>query len=129
MEIGESTGTLASPEYRTSNGGVWQPGDVIQAAIGQSDNAFTPLQLATYCATIANNGTRLKTHLVKQVTNYNRDQVISETKPEVVSQVDISEENLKMVQEAMRGVVQSGGTANSVFDDYGIAIAAKTGTR
>lgn len=128
VEIGESTGTLASPEYRTSNGGVWQPGDVIQAAIGQSDNAFTPLQLATYCATIANNGTRLKTHLVKQVTNYNRDQVISETEPEVVSQVDISQENLKIVQEAMKGVTQSGGTANSIFGDYGITIAAKTGT-
>ncbi len=128
VEIGESPGTLASPEYRTANGGVWQPGDVIQAAIGQSDNAFTPLQLAAYCATIANNGTRLKTHLVKQVTNYNRDQVISQTQPEVVSQVDISQENLKIVQEAMRGVTQSGGTAGSVFGNYGIAVAAKTGT-
>ena len=70
----------------------------------------------------------MKTHLVKQVTNYNRDQVISETEPEVVSQVDISQENLKIVQEAMKGVTQSGGTANSIFGDYGITIAAKTGT-
>lgn len=128
VEIGESTGTLASPEFRTRNGGVWQPGDVIQAAIGQSDNAFTPLQLATYCATIANNGTRLKTHLVKQVTNYNRDTVISETQPETITNVDISPENLKLVQEAMKSVTQPGGTANSVFKDYGVTIAAKTGT-
>lgn len=128
VEIGESTGTLASPELRAKNGGVWQPGDVIQAAIGQSDNAFTPLQLATYCATIANNGTRLKTHLVKEVTNYNRDQVISETKPVETDKVDVSPENLKIVQEDMKGVSQAGGTAYSVFKDYGIAIASKTGT-
>ena len=41
---------------------------------------------------------------------------------------NIHEENLKTVQEAMKGVTQSGGTANSVFGDYGITIAAKTGT-
>lgn len=128
VEIGESSGILASPQYRVDNGGVWQPGDVIQAAIGQSDNAFTPLQLATYCATIANNGTRLKTHLVNQITNYNRDTVLSTTEPEVVAETAISAENLKTVQEGMRSVTQAGGTASSVFGNYGIAVAAKTGT-
>lgn len=127
VEIGESAGSLASPEQRTANGGVWQAGDVIQAAIGQSDNAFTPLQLATYCATIANNGTRYKTHLVKQVTNYSRDQVIMEMQPEVKEQVAVSEENLKIVQNGMRSVAQ-GGTASSVFSNYGVAVACKTGT-
>jgi len=128
VEIGESTGTLASPDLRTANGGVWQPGDVIQAAIGQSDNAFTPLQLATFCATIANNGTRYKTHLVKQVTNYNRNQIILETQPKIEEQVAVSQENLKIVQESMKLVAESGGTANSIFGNYGITIASKTGT-
>ena len=128
VEIGESAGILASPSYRTENGGTWQPGDVVQAAIGQSDNAFTPLQLATYCATIANNGTRLKTHLVKKVTNYSREQTLSETQPEVVAKTEISQSNLKAVQQAMRSVTQSGGTASSVFGNYRISIAAKTGT-
>jgi penicillin-binding protein 2 len=127
VEIGESEGTLASPSYRISNGGTWQPGDVIQAAIGQSDNAFTPLQLATYCATIANNGTRLKTHLVDKITDYTRDTVLSQTEAEEVETVSVSAENLKIVQEGMREVCTI-GTASSTFGDYGIAVAGKTGT-
>lgn len=130
IELGENEGSLASPEARTNAGGIWNPGDVIQAAIGQSDNTFTPLQLATYCATIANNGTRLQTHLVKKVTNYNQDQVLSETKPEepvVVEEVPVSQENLKLVQAGMRAVCSSEGTGRS-FANYGVAVAAKTGT-
>ena len=130
IELSENEGILASPEYRTSAGGVWNPGDVIQAAIGQADNSFTPLQLATYCATIANDGTRLQTHLIRKITNYNRDKVIMENDPEnptVVEKVDVSPENLKLVQEGMRAVCSSEGTA-SIFANYGVAIAGKTGT-
>lgn len=127
VELGESEGILASPSYRTSHGGTWQPGDVIQAAIGESDNAFTPLQLAAYCATIANNGTRLKTHIVDKVTDYSRKTVVSETKAEVVEQVSVSEENLKVVQQGMRKVCTE-GTASTAFANYGIAVAGKTGT-
>lgn len=127
IEIGEETGILASPTYRVTNGGTWQPGDVIQAAIGQSDNSFTPIQLATYCATIANNGTRLKTHIVDKITDYTRQTVLSETNPEEVETVSVSQENLKIVQEGMR-MVCTQGTASSTFADYGIAIAGKTGT-
>ncbi len=130
IELGENEGSLASPEARTNAGGIWNPGDVIQAAIGQSDNTFTPLQLATYCATIANNGTRLQPHLVQKVTNYNQDQVLSEKKPEepvVVEEVPVSLENLKLVQAGMRAVCSSEGTGRS-FANYGVAVAAKTGT-
>lgn len=127
IEIGESEGILASPSYRVENGGTWQPGDVIQAAIGQSDNSFTPIQLATYCATIANNGVRLKTHIVDKVTDYTRETVVSETEPEVAETVGVSQENLKIVQTGMRSVCTT-GTASSYFADYGIAIAGKTGT-
>lgn len=124
VEVYESTGILAG---RDSD--VWYGGNTCQAAIGQSDNAFTPLQLATYAATIANDGVRLRTHFVDKVTDYSRENVIIDNgkEPEVVETTGVSAENMKIVKEGMRGVVTS-GTANSVFGNYKIDIAAKTGT-
>ena len=58
VELNEASGVLAGLAYREKLGTTWLPGDTIQAAIGQSDNLFTPIQLANYCATIANGGTR-----------------------------------------------------------------------
>lgn len=131
IEINEGRGTLASPEERKAAGGIWNPGDVLQAAIGQSDNSFTPLQLATFVATMANDGIRLRPHLVSKVTNYNRDQIVMENNPdspEVVMDVGVSEKNMKLVQQGMRQVCQTGGTAAATFGSYGIAVAGKTGT-
>lgn len=130
IEISEGKGTLASPATRAAAGGTWQGGDVVQAAIGQADNSFTPLQLATYVATIANNGVRLKTHLVSKVTDYSRKNIVQENdpeKPQVMDNVNVSQKNLDIVKKGMREVVQPGGTAAS-FANYGIAIAGKTGT-
>ncbi|WP_101697418.1 peptidoglycan D,D-transpeptidase FtsI family protein [Clostridium minihomine] len=130
LEINEGTGILASPQVRTAAGGTWEGGDVVQAAIGQADNSFTPLQLATYVATLVNDGERLKTHVISKITNYNRDQSVMENSadsPQVVDNVNISKENLDIVKKGMRAVTQPGGTAAS-FANYGIAIAGKTGT-
>ena len=125
VEIEESKGTLAGRDSVT-----WQPGNTVQAAIGQSDNAFTPVQLATYVATIANNGVRLKTHLVNKITDYERKNVIADyTKPEVADNIGVTAENLKTVQNAMLNVTQDeDGTAYSMFGDYKIKVAGKTGT-
>ena len=69
IEIGEAEGVLAGRAQREAIGSTmgWFPGDTIQAAIGQSDNLFTPVQLASYISTIANGGTRYKTHLIKEI--------------------------------------------------------------
>lgn len=127
LEVDESNGTLAGRDSKT-----WQEGNTVQAAIGQSDNAFTPVQLATYTATIANNGTRLRTHLIKEIKNYKRTKTIykyNRKKPEVEDTCGVSKYNLSVVQSAMRSVVaDSGGTAYSVFGNYPIPVAAKTGT-
>lgn len=126
VEIEESKGTLAGRDSTS-----WQAGNTVQAAIGQSDNAFTPLQLATYTATIANNGTRLKTHVVKKVTNYERTKTLEEysTKPTVVDSVGVSQKNLDIVKNGMLQVTQNeDGTANYMFGDYKVKVAAKTGT-
>lgn len=127
IEISESTGVLAGRDSTS-----WLPGNTVQAAIGQSDNTFTPMQLATYVATVANNGVRYRTHLVSKITSYDRKEnvlVNDPEKPEIVETVDVSRHTLDVVQSGMRQVCSSGyGTANFVFGTYPIAVAGKTGT-
>lgn len=124
VEIDESTGILAGRDSTH-----WTAGNTVQAAIGQSDNAFTPAQLATYVATIANDGTRLKTHLVDKVTTYDREKTVEKTESEVESTLKVDKKNLKAVQEGMWSVCnEEDGTAYGIFGDYGIEVAGKTGT-
>lgn len=125
VEIDEARGTLAGRDSTT-----WEEGNTVSAAIGQSDNAFTPVQLATYAATLANNGTRLKTHLVSKVTDYERKTTVKDyNTKKTVDTAGVSEKNLKTVQKAMLNVTQSeSGTAYSVFGKYKVKVAAKTGT-
>ena len=127
VEVGESKGTLAGRDSYS-----WTPGNTVQAAIGQSDNNFTPMQLATYAATIANNGVRYRTHMIDKITTYDRSKVVFENnpnKPEVVDKLDVNSYNLKVVQNAMRDVVASDyGTAYYSFLDFPLSVAAKTGT-
>lgn len=128
IELSESTGILANPEeYKELHNADWTDGITVQAAIGQSDNSFTPLQLATYVATIANDGVRLRTHLVDKVTDYTRETVVSETESEVMAELGVDQSYLDDVKYAMSLVTTEGGTA-SRFADYGVKIAAKTGT-
>ncbi len=124
VEVEESKGFLAGRDSTS-----WQAGNTVQAAIGQSDNAFTPLQLATYAATIANNGTRLKTHVVSKITDYERTNTLKSYDEVVEDTCGISQENLDIVQNAMLQVTQNpDGTAYSMFGDYKVKVAAKTGT-
>lgn len=126
VEVGESTGILAGPEHCEKLGAKWYESGSSQAAIGQSDNMFTPLQLAAYAGTIANGGKRFKTHLVSKITDYSRKNTIKEFTPELISDAAVSEENLKAVKEGMRQVAVS-GTAKD-FSNFPVKIAAKTGT-
>lgn len=125
IEIEESKGTLAGRDSTN-----WMPGNTVQAAIGQSDNAFTPLQLATYAATLANDGTRLKTHVVSKITDYERKNNVQDySRPVVVDNCAVSQKNLEIVQKSMLEVTQNqDGTAHSMFGDYKVKVAAKTGT-
>ena len=127
IELSESSGVLAGPAERKSSGGAWYDADTVEAAVGQSDNQFTPLQLATYVATIANNGVRLKPHLVSKITDYTRKDVIKQTAPETVESIGVSQSYLDYVKKAMHSVATD-GTASSMFKNYGIPLAAKTGT-
>ena len=126
IEINESEGIVAGPKHSEIVGSHWYESGSSQAAIGQSDNMITPLQLATYTATIANGGKRYRTHIIKKIMDYARAKVIKEVTPELVEDTGVSEENLKAVKEGMREVAIS-GTARD-FAAYPIPIGAKTGT-
>ncbi len=117
---GEALGTVANPENKKKlikdiKRSGWYGADTVQAAIGQSINAYTPLQLANYVATIANNGTRYKLRIIK------------DDKIEVEEKINISSETLKAVKNGMRNVVEE-GSAGAIFSGYPIAIGGKTGT-
>lgn len=126
VEIPESKGILAGPEYRKKYDMVWNPGDTVQAGIGQSDNLFTPLQLCNYCATIANGGKRYQMHFVKSRISRSTG-IITETGANVVRTVDVSESNIKTVQNGMRRVATDGGPS-TVFNRISTKVACKTGT-
>ena len=119
-ELSESAGIMSDPKtYTERHGANWYDGLTIQAAIGQCDDMFTPIELAEYCAMIANGGTRYKTHFLNKVTDYDRAVEKETAEPEVVLKAEIEDEYFKVVRE---------GTAASTFSDFGIAVAGKTGT-
>lgn len=126
VEIPEAKGILAGPEYRKKFDMVWNPGDTVQAGIGQSDNLFTPLQLANYCATVANGGKRYQLHFVKSRISQSTG-VVTETGANVVRTVDVSERNFATVKRGMRRVATEGGPSE-VFSKIDTKVACKTGT-
>lgn len=127
VELAEYTGTLAGKEAREAAGGIWNPGDTIQAAIGQSDNAFTPLQMAVYTSTIATGGQRYKAHFMQAVYDYSISELKENNFSEVLSEASISESTFNTVREGMLQVSED-GTASATFGNYPIKVAGKTGT-
>ena len=123
IELTESAGILAGPDTREN----WYEGYTIQAAIGQSDNAFTPLQLATYVSTVANSGTRYKTTLIDKIVNYEQNETVIENKPVVVSQIEYRQSDINAVKNAMLSVTED-GTGSAIFKSYAIKVGGKTGT-
>ena len=126
IEISEASGILAGKEYRKSIGSYWVDGDTLQAAIGQSDNLFTPLQMAVYTSTLANNGTRYKATIIDKTMNYALTQTLSETQPIVLDESGISQENYDVVKQGMLKVTTEGTAA--ALSNYPIDIGGKTGT-
>ena len=126
IEIGESAGALASPEYAEANGLEWTDGQTLTAAIGQSYNLFTPLQLANYMATLAGNGEHYQTHLLKNVKSYNNGSLIYAHSSEPVNTVEMSKSTQKAVLQGMRNLVTS--TLAYQFSNCVVSAGAKTGT-
>lgn len=125
IEIGESAGVLAGPAHSEAVGTLWTEGQTVTAAIGQSDNLFTPIQLATYAMTVGNDGVRYKTHLLRSLRSYNG--VETPYEPEVEARAELSDEAIETVRKGMIGAASAGGTAG-IFAGASYHPAAKTGT-
>lgn len=126
IEIGDRAGTLAGPESREAAGGVWYGGDVVQAAIGQSDNLFSPIQLANYIATLVNGGEHYKTHLLKTVKSYDNSEVVAVGNESPINTVAISEKTLDAVKKGMHDLTTT--TLAPYFSQCVVDAGAKTGT-
>lgn len=129
----EAVGTIAGPTGRKilqeKNEWLhdWLSADSVQAAIGQSDHAYTPLQLANYMAAVVNGGTVYKPTLLKSVKTYDYTDTVYEHEPEVVNQIDIAPETLEMVREGMKRVINE-GTAARAFYNCTVQAGGKSGT-
>jgi len=133
VELYERIGQRANPETKaklyTGDDARWYMGDQVLAAIGQSDNRFTPMQLCSYVTTLVNQGTRYKATFLNRVISADYKEVIMENQAEVLSQMYISDQAYSAYTTGMKMVTsEQGGTGYGNFKNYPIPVAAKTGT-
>ncbi len=127
IEIPEKSGVLAGPEYTTSQGQTWYEGSVMSAAIGQENNQFTPLQLASYVSTLANGGTHYAAHLLKSVQDAATGATVDAYQPQALGTVALSESTQRAVKKGMVDLTTT-GSLKSYFKDLPFQVAAKTGS-
>lgn len=137
---GEANGNLASSQRAVEENRQWYLGETLSAAIGQSYNTFTPLQMAKYVAMVANGGKKIDVTIVKSIVNADGSEVPRNEYESYVNEklglteddteeLNFSQENINAVLEGMRGVTsESGGTAYSTFKDFDIEVGGKTGS-
>ena len=130
---GEVIGVLPSRAWKeqrfakgASDARKWYLGDSISTGIGQGYNAFTPMQLAYATATVANNGTAWRPHLVKHITN-STNGTIKLIEHERSGDLPFKPANLAIIRSALAGVVKEGTSARA-FANAGYVSAGKTGT-
>jgi penicillin-binding protein 2 len=129
--LGESRGLLPSTAwkraaYRKPEQQKWYAGETISLGIGQGYNNFTMLQLAQAVGTLANDGVKMKPHLVQKVLDIVTHQPTSAT-PQVVGQQMAKPENIAIVRHAMVGVTLE-GTSAAAFRGAAYLSGGKTGT-
>ena len=127
IEIGDSSGVLASPEWAESHDQEWTDGQTITAAIGQSYNLFTPLQLANYVATLVGGGDHYQAHLLKNVKAYDNSRLLYMYDDEPMNTVEISDSTLSAVTRGMHELTVSGSVAYA-FENCVVSAGAKTGS-
>ena len=131
----ELSGTVASKENKKQ----WNPGDTLNAAIGQGDNNYTPMQIARYLSAIANGGTVVKPTLIKTIikpdgTEVPREEIENYTNEKLGIQneddgITVNPETINIAKEGMRmATSEAGGTAYSIFKNFKVEVAGKTGS-
>lgn len=136
----ESKGNIASKDRAAEENREWYVGETLSAAIGQSYNNVTPLQMAKYISILVNGGHQIDVSIVKSVINSDGtevqdDEINSHVNDLLgIEDVQIEEqifdtENLEAVLEGMKNVTsESGGTAYSTFKNSSITVGGKTGS-
>lgn len=136
----ETAGTLASPESAKKLGETWSAGRNLQAAIGQSYNNFSPLQIAKYIAMVANGGNEVQPTIIRNILNSDGTESSKSEINKFVNEklglsdegkedIKISKENLNAVLVGMKSVTgDQGGTAYQIFKNFNIELGGKTGS-
>ena len=137
----EKDGAVASRETyaKLRKNGKIGPGDVLNAAIGQGDNNFTPMQIAKYISSIANGGTVVKPTIVKSILNSDGTEVSKEELEKYTNEkvgyqntddgITINPESIAVAKEGMRmAASEAGGTAYNIFKGFNQEVAGKTGS-
>ena len=127
IEIGDVSGVLASPEWAEAHDREWTDGQTITAAIGQSYNLFTPLQLANYIATLVGGGEHYQAHLLKNVKEYDNSRLLYVYDEEPLNIVEMSDSTVDAVTKGMHDLTVSGSVAFA-FQDCVVSAGAKTGS-
>ena len=128
--LGESPGLVPTSEWKRRRfGEAWLKGETLSTAIGQGFNLWTPMQLASVYAAIANGGTRYRPYIVSRVEDVDGS-LIHESEPEIAGEVAISMRSLARVRAALRGVVHDEPGTGAVMRGlpYGVEAAGTTGT-
>lgn len=136
----EEEGVVATRDKAKERGDEWQIGETLSAAIGQSYNSYTPIQMAKYISMLANGGKPIDVSIVKSVIDVNGNQISKEEITKFVNaklglekqekeELNIKKENLEAILKGMKGVTsEEGGTAYSTFADFNIELGGKTGS-
>ena len=126
IEIGDVSGVLASPEWAEAHDREWTDGQTITAAIGQSYNLFTPLQLANYVATLVSGGEHYEAHLLKNVKSYDNSRVIVVYGKGPLNDLNISDSTMAAVTKGMHDLTYD--SLRSAFSRCVVEAGAKTGS-
>lgn len=126
IEIGDVSGVLASPEWAEAHDREWTDGQTITAAIGQSYNLFTPLQLANYVATLVSGGEHYEAHLLKNVKSYDNSRVIDVYGKGPLNDLNISDSTMAAVTKGMHDLTYD--SLRSAFSRCVVEAGAKTGS-
>lgn len=137
----ETSGTLASKETKQSlYNEKWYAGETLSAAIGQSYNSFSLVQIAKYISMLANGGNKIQPTIVEKIINSDGTEVSREEIQNYIKEkagitdenqedISISQDNLRAILEGMESVTDDqGGTAYSIFKNFAISVGGKTGS-
>jgi penicillin-binding protein 2 len=130
-KYGKATGTYVQQiEYDDcTSGNVWEPGQAVNAAIGQGYVSVTPLQLARAYVALANGGTLYSPRIGEALLSPD-GKVAQRIKPPVDGHLPVAKSTLAYIRSALGGVVTQ-GTAAGAFGGFpfgSVCVAGKTGT-